>query len=141
MTENSSETRLDWLVDELVDRTAGARHAILLSTDGLLLAHSRSLAQGDGEHLAAVGSAYRSLSNGTGKHFGGGPVRQTVVEMEQAYLLVTEAGQGACLALLTSADADLGLVAYAMNSVVGRVGAHLGVAPRGPEQPSQARAS
>ncbi|SFP01306.1 Roadblock/LC7 domain-containing protein [Amycolatopsis arida] len=77
-----------------------------------------------------MASAFQSLARGTGRHFGGGRVRQTVVEMEHSYLFVTAAGQGACLALLTSADADMGMVAYAMNLLVKRVGAALSAAPR-----------
>jgi predicted regulator of Ras-like GTPase activity (Roadblock/LC7/MglB family) len=57
-------------------------------------------------------------------------VRQTVVEMDHAFLFVTAAGQGACLALLTSEDADMGMVAYSMNMLVKRVGALLSAAPR-----------
>jgi uncharacterized protein len=49
-------------------------------------------------------------------------VRQTVVEMEEAFLLVTAAGLGACLAVLADSDADLGLVAYEMAMLVTRVG-------------------
>jgi predicted regulator of Ras-like GTPase activity (Roadblock/LC7/MglB family) len=42
--------------------------------------------------------------------------------MESAFLLVTAAGQGACLAVLADSDADLGLVAYEMAMLVIRVG-------------------
>ncbi|SDI96241.1 Predicted regulator of Ras-like GTPase activity, Roadblock/LC7/MglB family [Actinokineospora alba] len=130
MTESTPPSRLGWLMDELVDRVAGARHAILLSADGLLMANSADLARADAEHLAAVGSAYRSLSHGTGRHFGLGAVRQTVVELDRAYLLVTEAGERACLALITHEDADLGLVGYEMNRVVHQARPHLASQPR-----------
>ncbi len=42
--------------------------------------------------------------------------------MESAFLFVTAAGQGACLAVLASSDADLGLIAYEMAMLVTRVG-------------------
>jgi hypothetical protein len=61
-------------------------------------------------------------------------VRQTIVEMEKAFLVVTAAGQGASLALLADADADLGMVAYEMNLMVKRVGTYLSSRPR--QQPS-----
>ncbi|GAA4426830.1 roadblock/LC7 domain-containing protein [Actinokineospora soli] len=140
MTETSTtRSRLDWLVDDLVDRIAGASHAVLLSADGLLLARTAGIAQADAEHLAAVGSAYRSLSHGAGRHFGLGVVHQTVVEFGQAYLVVTEAGDGACLAVLTRDDADLGLVGYEVNRVVAQVRPHLASPPRA--VPGVARAS
>ncbi|GAB2525630.1 roadblock/LC7 domain-containing protein [Nocardiopsis aegyptia] len=121
---------LDWLLDDLVDRVVGAAHAIVLSSDGLLLGGSRGLSSQDAEHLSAVASAFQSLARGTGRHFGGGEVRQTVVEMEHSYLFVTAAGTGACLAVLATEDADVGLVAYEMNLRVKRVGQFLTAAPR-----------
>lgn len=146
MTEDTTNTRLGWLMDELVDRVRGARHAILLSADGLLMASSAGLTRADAEHLAAVGSAYRSLSHGTGRHFGLGNVRQTVVELDHAFLLVSEAGEHACLALLADEQADLGLIAYEMNRVVQQARPHLASPPRasalnGAVGPGVARAS
>ncbi len=47
-----------------------------------------------------------------------------------AALFVTAAGDGSCLAVLSDADSDVGLVAYEMTLLVKRVGAHLGSAPR-----------
>jgi hypothetical protein len=41
------------------------------------------------------------------------------------------AGEGGCLALLASADADLGMIAYEMNVIVQQVGESLVVTPRG----------
>jgi predicted regulator of Ras-like GTPase activity (Roadblock/LC7/MglB family) len=77
-----------------------------------------------------VSSAFQSLARGAGRQFGGGRVRQIVVEMEQAFLLVTEAGQGASLAVLATEDAEMGMIAYELNLLVKRVGPYLTVAPR-----------
>ncbi|WAL64326.1 roadblock/LC7 domain-containing protein [Amycolatopsis cynarae] len=121
---------LDWLLDDLVKRLAGAEQAVVLSADGLLLGRSAGLQREDGEHLAAMASAFRSLARGVGTTFDKGEVQQTVVELELGYLVVTEAGEGACLALLAGAGADLGMVAYEMNVVVQQVGANLTAAPR-----------
>jgi hypothetical protein len=59
-------------------------------------------------------------------------VRQTIIEMESAFLFVSAAGQGTCLAVLTTGDADIGLVAYEMAVLVRRSNEHLGVANRPP---------
>lgn len=127
---NAGVSELDWLLEDLVKRVAGADRAVVLSADGLLIGRSGNLSEADGEHLAAVASAFQSLAKGTGRHFGGGNVRQTMVEMDHAFLFVTAAGRGACLALLATEDADMGLVAYEMNLMVKRVGAVLTSAPR-----------
>jgi predicted regulator of Ras-like GTPase activity (Roadblock/LC7/MglB family) len=121
---------LDWLLDDLVSRVVGARHAVVLSADGLLVGRSTDLSKEDAEHLSAVASAFQSLARGTGRQFNGGRVRQTIVEMEHAFLFVIAAGQGTCLAVLGEEDADVGMIAYEMNMLVKQVGSVLSAPPR-----------
>lgn len=121
----SAKPALDWLLDALLDRLPGAEHALVLSADGLAMATSRGLATESAEHLAAMASALHSLGRGVGARFDKGSLQQTVIELEGGYLVVTEAGFGACLALLASIDADLGMVAYELNVMVGQVHDHM----------------
>ncbi|MDI3423168.1 roadblock/LC7 domain-containing protein [Streptomyces luteolus] len=121
---------LNWLLDDLVARVATIRKAVVLSSDGLATGVSADLTREDSEHLAAVASGFHSLAKGVGRHFEAGQVRQTVVELDDAFLFVTAAGDGSCLALLADSDTDVGLVAYEMTLLVKRVGVHLGTAPR-----------
>ncbi|MEW2512030.1 roadblock/LC7 domain-containing protein [Streptomyces sp. NPDC046870] len=129
---------LDWLLDDLVTRVREVRHAVVLSNDGLAVGASTDLAREDAEHLAAVASGFNSLAKGAGRHFGAGGVRQTMVEMDDAFLFVAAAGDGSCLALLTAVTADIGLVAYEMARLVKQVGEHLHTAPRVAAQPPAA---
>ncbi|GAA1716778.1 MULTISPECIES: roadblock/LC7 domain-containing protein [Streptomyces] len=121
---------LNWLLDELVGRVGSIRKALVLSGDGLATGGSRDLSREDGEHLAAVASGFHSLAKGVGRHFDVGRVRQTIVELDDAFLFVTAAGDGSCLAVLADADSDVGQIAYEMTLLVKRVGVHLGSAPR-----------
>ncbi|MEE1927294.1 roadblock/LC7 domain-containing protein [Streptomyces sp. TRM 70351] len=121
---------LNWLLDELVGRVGSIRKALVLSGDGLPRGVSADLSREDGEHLAAVASGFHSLARGVGRHFAVGGVRQTVIELEEAFLFVTAAGDGSCLAVLADAESDVGQVAYEMTLLVKRVGAHLGTATR-----------
>ncbi|WP_280343270.1 roadblock/LC7 domain-containing protein [Nocardia neocaledoniensis] len=121
---------LDWLLNSLVGKVPGAERAVVLSADGLALAGSDGVSREDAEHLAAVSSALHSLARGVGYRFDKGQLRQTVVELDEGYLMVTEAGQGACVALLAGMDADLGLVAYEINVTVGQVRDQLSASPR-----------
>jgi predicted regulator of Ras-like GTPase activity (Roadblock/LC7/MglB family) len=131
MTAPSSTTReLSWLLDDLVSRVASIRKALVLSGDGLATGASEGLSREDAEHLAAVASGFHSLAKGVGRHFEAGKVRQTMVELDEAFLFVTAAGDGSCLAVLTDADSDVGQVAYEMALLVKRVGTHLATAPR-----------
>jgi predicted regulator of Ras-like GTPase activity (Roadblock/LC7/MglB family) len=120
-TTNQS-ANLTWLLDDLVERVPSAQQAVVLSADGLLLGASAGMTREDAEHLSAMAAGFQSLAMGASRHFGAGPVRQTVVEMEEAFLFVTAAGLGACLAVLAESDADLGLIAYEMAMLVTRVG-------------------
>jgi predicted regulator of Ras-like GTPase activity (Roadblock/LC7/MglB family) len=131
----SSGGQLDWLLDDLVRRVTHIEQAVILSRDGLAIGASGGLSREDSEYLAAVAAGFQSLARGAGQHFGGGAVRQTVVEMDSAFLFVTAAGEGSCLAVLAGANVDAGLVAYEMTVLVKRVGEHLGVNPR-PMPPS-----
>jgi len=121
---------LNWLLDDLTTRVGAVRQAVILSTDGLAVGFSKGLLREDAEHLSAVAAGFQSLARGAGRHFGGGEVRQTIVEMESAFLFVTAAGQGTCLAVLSSSDADVGHIAYEMAMLVKRVGQHISTNPR-----------
>ncbi|MFI9590415.1 roadblock/LC7 domain-containing protein [Nonomuraea sp. NPDC052265] len=118
-------TDLNWLLDDLIGRIKEAEHAIVLSSDGLLMASSAGLQRTDGEHLSAVASGLQSLAKGVAEHISAGPVRQTVVEWKSQFLIVTTAGERACLAVLCAQNADIGLVAYEMAMLVARVGQYL----------------
>lgn len=88
-------TGLGWLLDDLTERVEHVRHALVLSNDGLVTGASTGLRREDAEHLAAVSSGLHSLAKGSGRHFGAGRVRQTMVEFDDAVLFVTAAGTGA----------------------------------------------
>ena len=136
--KTASSVDLTWLLDDLVGRVKQAEHAIVLSVDGLLMAASRGMDRDDAEHLSAVAAGIQSLARGAGKRFGGGPVQQTIIEMQSSFLLVTAAGHGACLAVLAAEDADLGLIAYEMAMLVTRAGKYL-ASPSRPTDPSAGR--
>jgi predicted regulator of Ras-like GTPase activity (Roadblock/LC7/MglB family) len=121
----TSAKDLTWLLNDLVDRVAEVRQAVVLSADGLLIAASRGLTREDAEHLSAMASGFQSLARGAGRHFGGGGVRQTIIELDTLFLFVTAAGNRANLAVLGSEDSDIGLIAYEMAMLVTRVGKYL----------------
>jgi predicted regulator of Ras-like GTPase activity (Roadblock/LC7/MglB family) len=125
VTQQDAARSLGWLLDDLVQRVPSARQAVVLSVDGLLMGASQGVSQADAEHMSAIAAGFQSLARGAGRHFQAGSVRQTIVEMESAFLFVTAAGQGACLAVLADANSDIGLIAYEMAMLVKRVGQNL----------------
>jgi len=86
---------MSWLLNNLVKKVPEVTYAIALSSDGLLLATSVGMDRATADQLAAVASGFNSLARGAGRFFGGGSVRQTIVEMEQGFLFVTAVGDGA----------------------------------------------
>lgn len=125
--------QLSWLLDNLVNKVEHIEQALILSRDGLVVAASAGLTREDGEHLSALAAGVQSLARGAGQHFHGGEVRQTIVEMEFAFLFVSAAGKGTCLAVLTSAEPNVGVVAYEMAMLVRRMGKYLGSESRYPD--------
>ena len=123
--KTTSTVDITWLVNDLVERVAHAEQAVVLSSDGLLIAKSAGLGREDAEHLSAVAAGLHGLARGAGRRFGRGSVRQTIIEMEAGFLFVTAGGNGACLAVLGTEDADVGLIAYEMAMIVARVGQYL----------------
>ena len=132
MAQTDTIGQLSWLIDNLVNQVEHVQQAVILSRDGLVVAASQSLTREDGEHLSALAAGVQSLARGTGLHFKGGEVRQTIIEMEHAFLFVVAAGKGTCLAVLTSAEPNVGVIAYEMAMLVRRMGKYLSSEPRFP---------
>ena len=131
----SQDNKLDWLVSMFARDVPGVSHAILVSADGLLVAASEHLPVERGEQLAAVSSGLASLSTGAAQLFEGGQVLQSVVEMENGYLLLMRVGDGSHLATLAGTSCDIGQVGYEMAMLVERVGGVVKSSRRAP-QPS-----
>jgi uncharacterized protein len=121
---------LNWLVTDFVERVSEVAHAVVVSADGLLLAHNSGFPQERADQLAAVVSGLASLTRGAAQAFEAGIVVQTVVEMEAGVLVVMTISNRACLAVLAATGCDLGLVAYEMTLLVERAGRMLAPASR-----------
>jgi len=126
---------LNWLITNFVERVPGAAHAIVVSSDGLPMAHSHGLPADRLDQLAAVTSGLTSLTEGGARVFEGGSVTQTVVDMQRGLLIVMAISDGSSLAVMAAADCDMGLVAYEMTLLVERVGSALTPEVRGAQPP------
>lgn len=126
----SSARTLDWFVAKFVRDVPGVSHAILVSSDGLLMASSSRLSGDHADQMAAVTSGLASLASGAARLFDAGNVRQSIIEMEEAFLLVMGVGNGSYLAVLTTVTCDIGQVGYEMAVLVDRVGKTVSATPR-----------
>jgi uncharacterized protein len=123
MAQLSKEAQnVNWLVSSFVRRVPGISHAIVLSSDGLLMAMSDQLDRTRADQLAAVASGLSSLTQGASRCFGGGKVNHTVVHMEAGFLVVMGIGDGSAMAALAAPEVDVGVVGYEMTMLVAQCG-------------------
>ncbi|MEV1009208.1 roadblock/LC7 domain-containing protein [Streptomyces sp. NPDC049881] len=129
---DTADDRLAWLLTGLVGRTPGARHALVLSRDGLKLSRTPDLSEDSADQLAAIAAGIQSLAHGASIEFGDGTggVRQSMTEFYGGLLFIVEAGSGAHLALIADDDADAGLIGHNMTELIEQLGEHLSAAPR-----------
>ncbi|MET9588400.1 roadblock/LC7 domain-containing protein [Streptomyces sp. NPDC006539] len=130
----TTDNSLTWLLQSLLERTPGTRHALVLSRDGLKLCWTENLTLDQGDQLAAICSGIQALAQGTSVEFGDGTggVRQSMTEFHGGLLFIVEAGEGAHLAVLAEEDADPGVVGHQMTDLVEQIGEHLRADPREP---------
>ncbi|MCX2970064.1 roadblock/LC7 domain-containing protein [Streptomyces sp. TRM70308] len=135
----TTDRSLDWLLENLLARTPGTRHALVLSRDGLKLCWSEQLTVDKADQLSAIASGIQSLAHGASIEFGDGTggVRQSMTEFHGGLLFIVEAGEGAHLAVLAADDADPGIIGHHMAEMVEQLGDHLSAAPRAPHQESR----
>jgi predicted regulator of Ras-like GTPase activity (Roadblock/LC7/MglB family) len=129
---SSTDHSLDRLLEILLEQTPGARHALLLSSDGLKLCLSPGLSIDRADQLAAIASGIQSLSHGASIEFGDGTggVRQSMTQFHGGILFIVEAGLGAHLAVVTGDDVDAGAVGHNMSELVEQLDGRLEAGPR-----------
>ncbi|MBH5337415.1 roadblock/LC7 domain-containing protein [Streptomyces pactum] len=122
---------LGWMLDEVV-KMPEARHAILLSADGMLRAHSAGIDRDEAERQAAALSGLQSISRSTAEFCDGEqtPWQQTLVEFVGGYVFLIAAGPGAYLAVSATSEVDMEAVTYRMQKLVDRLGKELTSPPR-----------
>ncbi len=119
---SSDAQNVAFLVDNFCERVPGARQAVVVSADGLLMAMSGGMSRDVGDRFAAVASGLIGLAFGAAVPFNGGRVNEVIIEMERAFIFVTGISDGSCLAVLSEINADPGLIAYEMARMVEQVG-------------------
>ena len=128
----TADAKLTWLIEGLLERTPGARHALVLSRDGLKLCRTPELTVDQADQLAAIAAGVQALSQGASVEFGDGTggVRHSMTEFHGGLLFIVEAGEGAHLAVIATDVADVGVIGHNMNELVEQIGEHLRAEPR-----------
>jgi predicted regulator of Ras-like GTPase activity (Roadblock/LC7/MglB family) len=131
----SRERNLEWLLENLRERTPEVRHVLVLSKDGLRLSFTGELGIDQADHLSAIASGIQSLAVSASAEFGTAlGSGQSMVEFPGGVLLIIPAGEGANLAVVAGEYADVGLIGHNMGELVEQIGSYLTAAPRSPEE-------
>ncbi|WP_046468660.1 roadblock/LC7 domain-containing protein [Allosalinactinospora lopnorensis] len=109
-----------WLISRFADATSGVRQAIVVSSDGVLMASSDEVRE-HGEQLSAIVSGLQSLSVSTAQMFAKGEVEQLLLRMRQGHLVVMSVSGGSSLAVLTAPEADMKIIGHQMSLLIDSV--------------------
>lgn len=123
MTYVETPEQLAWMIADVAG-LPGVKHAIVYSSDGLLLVRSEQLDKDSADRLAASCSGLQSLGRSLGREYGedGGSVRQQMLEFDGGFLFLRSA-QGAHLAVVAGPVVDPKLVGSQMQAQVMKIGA------------------
>ena len=126
-------TDLSWMLEDIVQNVPKARHAVLLSADGLPRGATDGMAQQDVRTISAAMAGMQSLSRATAHFAGPGEGRQwnqTIIEFSHGWIFLIGAGQGAYLAAAAAPDVDMQQISFRMHRLVARLGNNLTSPPR-----------
>ncbi|MCZ0991398.1 roadblock/LC7 domain-containing protein [Streptomyces diastatochromogenes] len=126
-------TDLSWMLEDIVHNVPKARHAVLLSADGLPRGATDGMAQKDVRTISAAMAGMQSLSRATSHFAGPGDDRQwnqTIIEFSHGWIFLIGAGQGAYLAAAAAPDVDMQQISFRMHRLVARLGNNLTSPPR-----------
>lgn len=116
---------LGFLLTTFVARTRDVHDAIVVSSDGLLMAASGGTHTDGADRFAAAASGLISLAHAAATSFDGGRVTEIIIETEGGFIFVTGISNGSSLAVTAGSGCDVGQVGYEMASMVERCGAAL----------------
>lgn len=124
---------LSWMLEDIVHNVPRARHAVLLSADGIPRGATEGLAGQEVRVVSAAMAGMQSLSRATA-HFAGPEEdrrwNQTIIEFSHGWSFLIGAGQGAYLAAAAAPDVDMQQISFRMHRLVARLGNNLTSPPR-----------
>jgi predicted regulator of Ras-like GTPase activity (Roadblock/LC7/MglB family) len=124
-TLSEEASNFNWLIDNFVDSTSGVTDTVAVSSDGLLIARSRSLDRDSSDQVSAIVTGIVALCHSASRAFGFDGLEQCIVAMRKGYLFVTSISDGSCLGVIATKACDIGSVGYQTTLLVERAGGQL----------------
>jgi predicted regulator of Ras-like GTPase activity (Roadblock/LC7/MglB family) len=118
------------LVTGFAERVPDVLRAAVVASDGVLVAASSRIPAAEQEQLSAVTAGLISLARAVAQMFDDGSVTQALVTMARGTLVIMSIDGGSSLAVLTTATADLDMIAYEMTMLVEQAGSIFTPPPR-----------
>lgn len=97
------------VLSELNGTSADIEASAVVSTDGLMMA-SLLPAGMDDDRVGAMSATMLSLGERTAQELGRGSLEQVLIKGSKGYVLMTQAGPNAVLAVLAKSNARLGMI-------------------------------
>ncbi|MGW7312237.1 roadblock/LC7 domain-containing protein [Streptomyces sp. NPDC054865] len=127
----STTPDITWILDDLAN-FPGARHALVLSADGLTVGSSAGVNRDLADTIAAMASGMQSLSRRGAKFVTDedSAWEQTMVSYADGFFFLLAAAEGAYLVVSATKDVDIEALSYRMAKTTAGLGPALRVAPR-----------
>ncbi len=121
-TQPRSPSEFGWLVNNFAGSTPGITHAVIVSSDGLLLFASGSMSADIADPMSAMTSGMISLGHSMANLVGESGCDQIMLKFPAGHFLFMAIGSLAGLAVLVQEGSNLGMIAHRMAQLVESVG-------------------
>lgn len=113
---------LSWLITAFAGRVPEVQHAMVASSDGMPIAVSDGVSRAMADQLAAVTSGLLGVAAVVANLADADEVRQAVIEMGRGYFIAMTVRDGSVFSVLTTGQADLGVIGFEMAKLVKQCG-------------------
>ena len=117
----SREEQLNQVLRGLHQSTPDIEGAAIISMDGLIMASSLPAAVEE-DRISAMSAALYGIGARTSEELQRGDVEQVYIKGNKGYLLITQAGNDAVLAVMANAKAKLGIIFLDVRRAAEEVG-------------------
>ncbi|GIJ43310.1 dynein regulation protein LC7 [Virgisporangium aliadipatigenens] len=116
---------LSWMLVNFVRGTDGVRDAVVVSSDGLLVAMSAGLDRAGADQLAAIVSSLTAVARSASRKYEFDGLKLVLIEMKRGFLVISSMEGGSCIGALADGDCDVGLIGYEVALLAERFGRQL----------------
>jgi predicted regulator of Ras-like GTPase activity (Roadblock/LC7/MglB family) len=118
----ANQPDLDWLIQQLANEVPTVTHALVVSLDGLQLAHTGAVDRDLGDQLAALTAGILSIGGQYGQWLQLGQPENLTIRFPHGHVAFMRIADTAGLCVAARAGTDMRTLAFAMTKFVQAVG-------------------